>query len=243
MIEQIIMNLATNASDAMPNGGVLSITGHTVDLDPSQAGQMNISPGTYVHLSFADTGEGMDERTMSQVFDPFFTTKEVGKGTGLGLSTVFGAVKSHGGTITCQSGPGEGAVFNLYFPVADQASAEPPAQQTAPENLHGNGELVLIIDDEQDLLDIGQRILLRHGYRAMTAPDGEKGLEILRGGGADRPGADGCGPAGHWRAAIAGAYSLHQSGSARLGCQRLWQGRQPGAHPAARHPGLRAQAF
>ena len=170
MIEQIIMNLATNASDAMPNGGVLSITGHTVDLDPSQAGQMNISPGTYVHLSFADTGEGMDERTMSQVFDPFFTTKEVGKGTGLGLSTVFGAVKSHGGTITCQSGPGEGAVFNLYFPVADQASAEPPAQQTAPENLHGNGELVLIIDDEQDLLDIGQRILLRHGYRAMTAP-------------------------------------------------------------------------
>ncbi len=192
-IEQVLLNLATNAADAMPEGGKLIVETSEVFLDPEYCRRhLEISPGHYVLLQVSDTGCGMDEQTRQQVFDPFFTTKEVGKGTGLGLSTVFGIVKEHGGHIHCYSEMGRGTIFKIYLPADGEAPeaaeaaeatetptpAEPMAEQAEPVSTLAGNETILFVDDEQALRKLGRSMLGDAGYQVLTAKSGEEALEI-----------------------------------------------------------------
>ena len=180
-IEQVLFNLATNAADAMPEGGKLVIETSEVFLNPEYCRlHLEISPGRYALLQISDTGCGMDELTRQQVFDPFFTTKEVGKGTGLGLSTVFGVVKEHGGHIHCYSEMGRGTVFKIYLPVDDEApqAAAPVAEKADPVLELGGDETILFVDDEQALRKLGRSLLGDAGYKVLSAKSGEEALEI-----------------------------------------------------------------
>ncbi|MGH9943517.1 MAG: PAS domain S-box protein [Pyrinomonadaceae bacterium] len=181
-IEQVIVNLAVNARDAMPGGGRLFIETANVEFDGTEeaAQQFGVSPGRYVRLRVTDTGTGMDAETRARIFEPFFTTKEVGKGTGLGLSTVYGIVKQHGGYITVESAPGRGTTFDLYLPPAEgwpdeEASGVAAASREAPEPLRGT-ETVLVVEDEPTLRDIARELLELYGYRVLLAPDGRAAL-------------------------------------------------------------------
>jgi PAS domain S-box-containing protein len=181
-IEQVLMNLALNARDAMPDGGTLSIETKNIVLDEdSLRTQPELIPGKYVLLAVADTGHGMDKTTLEHVFDPFFTTKEVGKGTGLGLAMVYGIVKSHQGQITCISKPGEGTAFKICFPAIEQLE-ESPGVLTGAKELRGGNETVLLVDDDAPVRDLGERILKMFGYSVIAAPDGESAMEIYREG-------------------------------------------------------------
>ena len=174
-VEQILMNLAANARDAMPRGGRLRIATANLYLDPgSSEGLAEVSPGNYVMLEVSDTGQGMDEATLARAFDPFFTTKEVDQGTGLGLSTVYGIVKNHGGYIVCDSRPNQGTKFRLYFPARD--GSPPPAGHASQEQLPRGSERILLVDDEAALRELGRRVLEAAGYRVATAANGEEAL-------------------------------------------------------------------
>ena len=176
-LEQILMNLGVNARDAMAGGGRLCFETHSIRLDREACKTHPLSkPGRYVRLRISDTGHGMDKETRDRIFEPFFTTKETGKGTGLGLSMVYGIVKSHGGEIVCESDPGRGATFDLYFPALTVDSAA-PAQGQEPVLIRPGKETILLVDDERFILDIGTNILERYGYRVITAESGEKALE------------------------------------------------------------------
>jgi PAS domain S-box-containing protein len=178
-IHQILLNLCVNARDAMPNGGSLSINVENCVLDEHYAA-MNIEakPGRYVNINVIDTGTGMPAGLIDKIFEPFFTTKELNKGTGLGLSTVMAIVKSHAGVINVYSEPGNGTTFKVYLPAMEnpsQARLEPPEQPTLPR---GNGETVLIIDDEASILAITSQTLQAFGYRVLTAMDGAEGVAV-----------------------------------------------------------------
>jgi len=175
-IHQVLMNLCINARDAMPNGGTLTIAAENVRLDEASAKlHIDAKPIGYVMLSVDDTGVGMTVETMEKVFDPFFTTKDASKGTGLGLSTALSIVKSHGGFITLYGELGKGSSFKVYLPVAAMPAAE--EIEEAPRPLPaGNGELILIIDDERPVREIVAKILESHGYRVVTAEDGTSAL-------------------------------------------------------------------
>jgi PAS domain S-box-containing protein len=179
-IGQIVMNLAVNARDAMPEGGRLLIaTRNTILDEPFSKTHMGSKPGKYVLLSLADTGQGMDREVLKHLFEPFFTTKEVGRGTGLGLPMVYGIVKSHGGYIQCDSEPGRGTVFEIYLPAEDRAvELEEPPQK---KKLQGGTEAILLVDDEEPLRKLGRTILTRYGYRVQTASNGETALDLYRG--------------------------------------------------------------
>jgi PAS domain S-box-containing protein len=178
-IEQILMNLGVNARDAMPDGGTLILRTENISLDgASDRGRLQAPPGDYVQLSVADTGLGMDRETLEHIYEPFFTTKEVGVGTGLGLAMVYGILRSHKGYIDCESRPGEGTTFRLYFPVIDQKAAAETAAEIA--DAEGGAETILLVDDERAILDIGAGSLARFGYKVLTAADGESGLELYR---------------------------------------------------------------
>ena len=171
-LHQVLMNLCVNARDAMPDGGWLTLSAENVQLDEAYA-RMNIEakPIRYVVLKVEDAGTGMAASVLEKIFDPFFTTKEPGKGTGLGLSTVRSIVKSHGGFINVYSEPSKGASFKVYVPAAEQgsvSSAEGP-QEGIPM---GDGELILVVEDEVSLRDITRQTLESYGYRVMTALDG-----------------------------------------------------------------------
>ena len=176
-IEQIIMNLAVNAGHAMPEGGNLVIETKAVNLDKAYClVHIEAIPGPYVLLSVSDTGHGIDKKTMERIFEPFFTTKGPGIGTGLGLSMVYGIVKQHGGHITCYSEPGSGATFKIYFPaIASEVQSEKAMDLLAPQ---GGTETILLVDDDESVLDVGNQILLEYGYRVITASNGREALEI-----------------------------------------------------------------
>jgi PAS domain S-box-containing protein len=181
-LEQVIMNLGANASDAMPDGGSLTIETQNVTLGEEYSGtHMEIPPGPYVLLSVSDNGLGMDKDTVQHIFDPFYTTKEVGKGTGLGLSTVYGIVKNHGGYTSCYSEPGHGTTFKIFLPSMDQQDLEEALPSTLEEKLPGGTETILLVDDEAALLDIGRIFLSDEGYQIITAGSGEEALKIFQG--------------------------------------------------------------
>ena len=181
-VEQILMNLGTNAKDAMPDGGRLIIQTENIFLDEKYSRQHpEVFPGEYVLLTVSDTGSGMDADTARQVFDPFFTTKEMGKGTGLGLSIVYGVVKSHNGYISCYSEPGVGTTFRIYLPVSDVDGAIEQEESREPVVILGGDETILLVDDEEALRDIGQEMLSDQGYRVITADSGETALQTFQG--------------------------------------------------------------
>ncbi len=180
-VEQVLLNLGTNARDAMPEGGRLLIETQNVTLGQDYcARNPEMLPGRYVLLMFSDTGQGMDLATREKVFDPFFTTKEVGKGTGLGLSMVYGIVKGHRGHIFCYSEPGLGTIFKIYLP-SHQAEPQAATAQEAPDEEMLRGcEVILLVDDEEPLRQLGSRLLEGMGYQVRTAQSGEEALEVFK---------------------------------------------------------------
>jgi signal transduction histidine kinase len=166
-IEQVIMNLAVNARDAMPRGGKLIIETADVELDSSYATRHpGVEPGRYVLLAVSDTGVGMAEETAARIFEPFFTTKEAGKGTGLGLATVYGIVKQSGGHISVYSEVGHGSTFKVYLPLSEEGLAAPAAAPAAkPE---GGSEAILLLEDEPALRELVREVLVKAGYTVMT---------------------------------------------------------------------------
>ena len=181
-LHQVLLNLGTNAAHAMrANGGVLRLTLMAVTLNPDQAAShSNLPPGSYLRVSVSDTGHGMDEETQKRIFDPFFTTKDVGEGTGLGLSVAHGIMRAHGGVIEVNSSPGEGATFDLYFPIAmDVAGGDAPAEAPTPMPL-GRGETICVVDDEHMVAHVTRLSLEHFGYRAIVFNSPERCYEALK---------------------------------------------------------------
>lgn len=179
-IEQVVVNLAVNARDAMPEGGSLTIETQNIDLEAEYpTDQANIPPGRYVMLCVSDTGTGMDAQTKARVFEPFFTTKPVGKGTGLGLATVYGVVKQSGGYIWVYSEVGHGTSFKIFLPRVDAAS-QPVLVASAPSITNGTGT-ILVAEDEAGVRQIMRRVLETRGYTVLTARDGGEAMAMAEG--------------------------------------------------------------
>jgi PAS domain S-box-containing protein len=175
-IHQVILNLAVNARDAMPNGGQLSFTARNLELrEPRQFLDFEVVPGRYISISVADTGTGIAPSVVERMFEPFFTTKPIGKGTGLGLSSVLGIVRSYHGLIEVQTRVGAGSVFTLLLPAAPVETLTPQAAQ-AHTLEPGRGQTVLIVDDEPAVLQITESTLQANGYRVLTARNGSQAL-------------------------------------------------------------------
>ncbi len=178
-LQQVIMNLAVNARDAMPNGGTLTIACAPIVLTQVGVPSLppDVPPGRYLRLSVADTGVGMTPEVQARIFEPFFTTKEIGKGSGLGLSVVYGIVRAHGGFLTVDSAPGQGSRFDLYLPLVERAAIAKEEAATA-RPIRGSGELILLADDEPVLLDLEEKVLRMHGYRVLKARNGREAVKL-----------------------------------------------------------------
>lgn len=177
-VDQVLFNLATNARDAMPKGGTLTIETDIADMDSRFIGVHGFGkPGRYVLISISDTGEGMDKATQGKIFDPFFTTKEIGKGTGLGLATVYGIIKQHNGYITVYSEPGQGTTFRVYLPAAMTKAGEEQDAATPPK---GGRETILIAEDEEEVRHIMREALQEYGYRTIETIDGEDAVDKFK---------------------------------------------------------------
>ncbi len=176
-LQQTFLNLAVNARDSMPQGGTLSIETEEADfrenfcIPDSRSGNER-----YIRISVSDNGSGMDKQTVERIFDPFFTTKEAGKGTGLGLSIAYGIVKSHGGTIVCDSEPGWGTTFRIYLPATNSV---PEIDGETKEKFVGGSETILLVDDEDAVRELGENMLTSFGYQVLSAANGFEGLEIF----------------------------------------------------------------
>jgi signal transduction histidine kinase/CheY-like chemotaxis protein len=177
-IEQVILNLAVNARDAMPSGGSLTVRTSNIAIDEIEAGKRPpMTPGKYVLLSVTDTGHGMDEATKSHIFEPFFTTKEVGKGTGLGLATVYGIVKQSGGFIWVVSTPSEGTTFEIYLP-QDSGSVSRAELDAKPTAVPDGNETIILAEDEPGVRELACQFLRVKGYTVLEAKDGHEALEV-----------------------------------------------------------------
>jgi CheY-like chemotaxis protein len=178
-IHQVLLNLCVNARDAMPDGGEIDILAENVTIDtPPVDVNPDAKAGNYVFLKVSDTGTGIPPEIIEKIFDPFFTTKEVGKGTGLGLSTSLAIVKSHGGFIQARSQMGKGTTFEIYLPARSDLSSSRETKTDA-EPQRGNGELVLIVDDEAKVRQIMRQTLETFGYRAIVASGGDEAALIF----------------------------------------------------------------
>jgi two-component system cell cycle sensor histidine kinase/response regulator CckA len=179
-IEQVILNLAVNARDAMPEGGRLTIETANVELDKAAAHPPAVlSPGKYVMLAVTDNGCGMDAETQAHIFEPFFTTKEKGKGTGLGLATVYGIVKQSGGYVWVYSEPGRGTSFKVYLPrIEDEPTARGRDGKTEARALPRGSETVLLVEDEKGVRELAREYLELVGYTVIEAEDGHTALEL-----------------------------------------------------------------
>jgi PAS domain S-box-containing protein len=176
-IEQVVMNLAVNARDAMPDGGTLTIETRNLFLVAAGEEHPVSEPGDYVLLSVTDTGTGIAEEDLGHIFEPFYTTKDAGRGTGLGLAMAYGIISNHNGHITCLSSPGSGTTFKIYLPALSSSSgAEDVEKVEAPR---GGDETLLLVDDEKPVLDIAEKILSTFGYEVLTAVNGEEALEAF----------------------------------------------------------------
>lgn len=178
-LQQTIMNLCVNAIQAMPSGGILTISTNNFIVDKKFAStHFNILPGNYVQLIVEDTGIGIDKETLTHIFEPFFTTKKEGKGTGLGLSTVYGIVKNHGGIITVYSEPGKGTSFKIYLPASDKPEISTVMEQEDNKLIKGKGN-ILIIDDEEMIRSVYSKMLNLLGYDVLSANNGFEGIKIF----------------------------------------------------------------
>jgi len=178
-LEQVLLNLATNACDAMDVGGSITITTGVAELEEElRDAEGVVEPGRYALLTFADTGAGMGEGTRQRMFDPFFTTKDIGKGTGLGLAICYGIIKQHGGFIDCRSEPGKGATFRIYLPLVQTIAEHMEPSETLP--LTGGSETILVAEDDPVVMDITTEILMEFGYTVIQAGDGEEAVALYR---------------------------------------------------------------
>ncbi|MBK7392462.1 MAG: PAS domain S-box protein [Chloracidobacterium sp.] len=177
-IHQVLMNVCLNARDAMPDGGTLTIHAGNVAIDDNYA-RMNIDAraGSYLLLTVTDSGTGMSTDVINRIFDPFFTTKDVGKGTGLGLATTMTIVKSHDGFINVYSEPAKGTKFSIYLPSADEHAAR-TATGDGSRTARGNGEMILVVDDEESIREVAAATLAANGYRTVTAADGREAMDV-----------------------------------------------------------------
>lgn len=179
-IEQVIMNLAVNARDAMPTGGKLTIETANVDLDETYAGKhVAVKPGPYVMMAISDSGKGMDEETRSNIFEPFFTTKEKGRGTGLGLSTIYGIVKQSGGNIWVYSEPEKGTTFKIYLPRVEKVAETAEKVKATAESLTGS-ETIMVVEDDKMVRDMAKSILQQYGYSILDAQDGKEAIRVSK---------------------------------------------------------------
>ena len=180
-LEQVLMNLAVNARDAMSSGGKLIIETSNVEIDETYAAQhVGVTPGSYVLLTVSDTGHGMDRATQTQIFEPFFTTKDPGQGTGLGLSTVYGIIKQSGGNVWVYSELGIGTTFKVYLPRVDEKVSRSRVVTPAYESLPRGHETILLVEDEEALRSLAHKVLIRNGYRVVEAADAEAALRIAQ---------------------------------------------------------------
>jgi PAS domain S-box-containing protein len=179
-LNQVLMNLAINARDAMPTGGILEISARNMTVDDGFARQHpGLGAGPHICISVRDSGSGIPQTVIDRIFDPFFTTKPIGKGTGLGLSTVLGIIKGHNGAIHVSSEPGKGSCFDVYLPAIPAAAPAKPTDSRAPLP-RGQGEGVLVIDDEQVIRNVFGTILKHHGYRVFSASHGKEGTSLYQ---------------------------------------------------------------
>ncbi|MEI7815690.1 MAG: ATP-binding protein [Desulfuromonadales bacterium] len=180
-IEQLLLNLATNARDAMPDGGEMTITTDRFNMNNQFIARHGFGePGEYGVITFSDSGTGMDEATREKLFEPFFTTKEIGKGTGLGLAMVYGITKQHNGFVDVSSEPGQGATFRVYLPIVLSESGSKEAGITEIEVVLPGSEVILIVEDDADLLEFMIRMLTKRGYRVISAANGEEAVEKFK---------------------------------------------------------------
>jgi len=177
-LEQVLMNLAVNARDAMPHGGKIMMETSRVDISPEGGRDLDLPAGGYVMLKVTDTGHGMDSATLSHVFEPFFTTKPMGKGTGLGLATVYGIVKQSGGSIQVESDTGQGTGFRVYLPAVDGPSGV-KAERTG-QKAEGGSETILIAEDEPDLRELTRIFLEGYGYRVLEASSADEAIKVAQ---------------------------------------------------------------
>jgi PAS domain S-box-containing protein len=176
-IEQVLLNLYINAWQSMPGGGKLSLETENVILGQDDIEPYRLEPGNYVKISVADTGIGMDEATQKRIFDPFFTTKEMGRGAGLGLASAYGIIKNHGGFINVYSKEGEGTTINVYLPASEKEIVE---EKALASDVFKGSETVFLVDDEDMIVDVGEQLLEKLGYRTVVAGNGMDAIEIYK---------------------------------------------------------------
>jgi len=173
--DQVVLNLAVNARDAMPDGGVLTVTTAAVHVDRAYAAEWSsVLPGDYVRLTVADTGTGMPAEVIKHAFEPFYTTKSKGEGSGLGLATVYGAVTQAAGHVRIESTPGSGTTFTVLLPVTSQSATG--AAETPPSDQTAYGSTALVVEDEDALREVTRRLLTRQGYTVITAASGTEAI-------------------------------------------------------------------